>query len=340
MIYGNMKNPLISNLFATLIITSGCVCFSQSFESPHFKLERIGDGVYAAIHKPGGQAICNAGFVDLGDEILVFNSFLSLAAARDLKKAIDEISGKPVRWVVNSHSHNDHIRGNQVFVPGASIISSLAIRGYLTKHGKEEAEEEQSYAPGRMAFFQTKLQEANTDAEKEYAKMWLGYFEAMVESYPDLIITPPDLVFQDTITFYGSKRSAALIEFQHGHMESDIVLYLPGEKILFSGDLVFIEMHPYLADGDPSGLRQTLSELMDWPVDIVVPGHGEVGRKEDIQFMIDYIDMVSSMAEELKTLRKTPEDINVDDIPEPYRDWQFSTFFQTNLKFLYESAPE
>jgi cyclase len=335
-----MKKVLIYNLFTALIITSGGICFSQSFESPHFKLERIGDGIYAAIHRPGGQAICNGGFVDLGEEVLVFDSFLSIPAARDLKKAVGLMTGKPVRWLVNSHSHNDHIRGNQVFVPGASIISSLAIRDYLLEHGKEEAEEEQSYAPGRMAFFQTKLQEATADAEKDYAKMWLGYFEAMVETFPGLVITPPDVVFNDTITFYGSKRSAKLIEFQHGHMESDIVLYLPEEKILFTGDLVFIEMHPYLADGDPSGLRQTLSELMDWPVDIVVPGHGEVGWKVDIQAMIDYINMAESMAGELKTLSKRPEDTGMEDIPEPYRDWQFSNFFQTNLKFLYESGPE
>ena len=89
-------------------------------------------------------------------------------------------------------------------------------------------------------------------------------------------------------------------------MESDIVLYLPEEKILFTGDLVFIGMHPYLADGDASGLRQTLSELMEWPVNIVVPGHGEVGEKKDIT--------------------------------EKFRDLEFSNFFQTNLKFLFEST--
>lgn len=333
-----MKKLLIFKLFIVLWMAPGGVGLTQTFESPHFKLERIGDGIYAAIHKSGGQAICNGGFVDLGDEILVFDSFLSTTAARDLKKAIGEISGKPVRWVVNSHSHNDHIRGNQVFVPGASIISSQVTRDFLKIHGREEAEEEQSYAPERMAFFQAKLQEANTEAEKIYAKMWLGYFEAMVETYPDLNITIPDVVFHDTITFYGSKRTFTLIEFQHGHMESDIVLYMPEEKILFTGDLVFIGMHPYLADGDPSGLRQTLSEMMDWPVEIVVPGHGEVGRKEDIQTLIDYIDYASAMAEELKTQGMTPEDTNVENIKEPFRDWQFSNFFQTNLKFLYESA--
>ncbi len=146
-----MKKLLIFKLFIVLLMAPGGVGLSQSFESPHFKLEHIDDGIYAAIHKPGGQAICNGGFVDLGEEVLVFDSFLSTAAARDLKQAIDEISGKPVRWVVNSHSHNDHIRGNQVFVPGASIISSSEIRNYLLQHGLQEAEEEQSYAPGRMA---------------------------------------------------------------------------------------------------------------------------------------------------------------------------------------------
>jgi cyclase len=335
-----MKKPLITNLFAALIITCGSICFSQSFESPHFKLEQIGDGVYAAIHKPGGQAICNGGFADLGEEVLVFDSFLSVAAASDLKKAIEELTGKPVRWVVNSHSHNDHIRGNQVFVHGASILGTPETRDYLLKHGYKEAEEEQSFAPGRMAVFQNNLMEAETEAELEDAKMWLGYFEAMVESYPVLSITPPDVVINDTMTIYGSKRTVTLIEFHQGHMESDIVLYLPEEKILFTGDLVFIGMHPFLADGDALGLRQTLSELVDWPVDVVVPGHGEIGRKEDIQAMISYIDMVNTLAATLKIQGRKPEGIDIDEIPQPYRDWSFNNFFDSNLKFLYESTTE
>ena len=97
-------------------------------------------------------------------------------------------------------------------------------------------------------------------------------------------------------------------------------------------------MHPYLAVGDPAGLSNTLSELMDLPVDVVVPGHGEVGKKEDIQAMISYINTVNTLAGALKKQERKPE-IGIEDIPEPYRDWQFSNFFQTNLKFLYESAP-
>ena len=335
-----MKKLLIFNLFAILILIIPGSCLSQSLQSPHFTLERLCDGVYAAIHKPGGQAICNGGFVDLGEEVLVFDSFLSIAAASDLKLAVSELIGKPIRWVVNSHSHNDHIRGNQVFVPGASIVSSRNIRDYLSEHGKEEADREQSYAPGRLASFQAQLREANTEKEQKYAKMWLGYFEAMVESYPELKITLPDVVFSDSITFYGSKRYATLIEFRQGHMDSDIVLYLPEEKILFTGDLVFIRMHPYLADGDPAGLRRTLMELMGLPLETIVPGHGETGAKEDIQAMIYYIDAASKVATELKTRGKTPDDTGLEEIPEPFQDWQFSNFFKTNLDFLYGNLTE
>jgi glyoxylase-like metal-dependent hydrolase (beta-lactamase superfamily II) len=278
--------------------------------------------------------------VDLGEEVLVFDSFLSIAAAKDLKTAVIQMTGKPTRWVVNSHSHNDHIRGNQVFVPGANIISSQSIRDYLSEYGKEEADQEQSYAPERLASFQALLKEANTDEERKYASMWLGYFEAILESYPDLEITLPDVVFSDSITIYGSKRIATLIEFQRGHTDADIVLYLPNERILFTGDLVFTGMHPFLADGDPTGLRRTLAELLELPLDAVVPGHGETGKKEDIKTMIDYIDAASMMAMELKSQGKTPVDTGLEDIPDPYRDWQFSNFFQTNLEFLYEHLSE
>ena len=212
-----MKKLLIFKLCIVLVIVPVGVGLSQSFESPHFKLERIGDGIYEAIHKPGGQGICNGGFVDLGEEVLVFDSFLSIAAATDLKKAVGELTGKPVRWVVNSHSHNDHIRGNQVFVHEASIIGTPEIRNYLLKNGYKEAKEEQAFAPGRMAVFRSSLMEAETEAEIEDAKMWLGYFEAMVESYPILAITPPDVVFNDTPRISPcDKPEKSLSEFVKG----------------------------------------------------------------------------------------------------------------------------
>jgi glyoxylase-like metal-dependent hydrolase (beta-lactamase superfamily II) len=104
-----VKLVLILILFQTIFI------YAQSFVSPHFTIEKLDDGVWAAIAKNGGYAICNAGIVDLGDATLIFDPFMTPEAAEDLKKTALELTGHPVKYVANSHYHNDHVGGNQVF---------------------------------------------------------------------------------------------------------------------------------------------------------------------------------------------------------------------------------
>ncbi|MBM4162577.1 MAG: MBL fold metallo-hydrolase, partial [Ignavibacteria bacterium] len=107
------------------------MCQAQEMPSQHFDLVKLTDGVYAAIETPGGSAVSNAGIVDLGDAALVFDTFMSLQVAKELAGVVEKLLRKPVRYVVNSHYHKDHIWGNQVFVPGATIISSRWTRDAL-----------------------------------------------------------------------------------------------------------------------------------------------------------------------------------------------------------------
>jgi cyclase len=87
------------------------------FRSQHFRLERLADGIYAAIHIDGGWAQSNAGIIDLGDRTLIFDTFINPEAATDLRAAAEELTGRSTVVVINSHSHNDHIWGNQIFPP-------------------------------------------------------------------------------------------------------------------------------------------------------------------------------------------------------------------------------
>jgi cyclase len=84
----------------------------------------LADGVYAAIHIDGGAAIGNAGIVDLGDRTLIYDTFLTPQAAEDLRIAAEALTGRPIDAVLNSHWHNDHIWGNQVFSANTEIIST------------------------------------------------------------------------------------------------------------------------------------------------------------------------------------------------------------------------
>lgn len=87
----------------------------MTFSSKHLELEKLRDGIYAAIAKSGGGAVGNAGFIDLGGRTLVLDTFNTQQVAEDLRWVAEKVTGCSVTWVINSHWHGDHIRGNQVF---------------------------------------------------------------------------------------------------------------------------------------------------------------------------------------------------------------------------------
>src|SRR5512146_626102 len=116
-------------------------------KSPYFHVERIAEGIWAAIVERGTGAWGNAGIVALGDRTLVFDTFLTPAAARDLRAAAESLTGRAVSYVVNSHYHMDHIHGNAVF-SDAHIIATEKTRERIATRGVEliaQAREQPEY---------------------------------------------------------------------------------------------------------------------------------------------------------------------------------------------------
>jgi glyoxylase-like metal-dependent hydrolase (beta-lactamase superfamily II) len=304
------------------------------FNSKHFKVEKLSDGVYAVIHKFGGYAICNSGIIDLGDKVLIFDTFLSIEAAQDLKQAVKHYIGKPLTYVINSHDHNDHIRGNQVFSDDAIIISTDDIRQGIERNEPEQIQYEKEHAPGYLANMKKTFEKEQDQEKRKEMEMWIGYYEGMIRSHSELQTTLPELTFNKELTIYGSLRKAELKSFATAHTSNDLVLFLPEDDILFSGDLVFNGMHPYLPDGNPKQLSKALQNLQGLKCKYIVPGHGEVGGAELISNMINYIKMLEKLAMDIKTEKGSVENISAKDIPEPYSSWNFPHFFKMNMDFM------
>ena len=133
--------------------------------SVHFQLQIVANGVYATIAREGGAAIGNAGIVDLGDRTLVFDTFLTPQAAVDLHAAALEVTGRVPQLVINSHYHNDHIWGNQIFVPEAQILSSTGTRRLIASAGEEEFEWYRDHSEERLSA--ARRQYEKTTDEKE-----------------------------------------------------------------------------------------------------------------------------------------------------------------------------
>ena len=143
-----VSRSLIYSIFLLLTISS---LPAQPY--PDFRIHPLAEGVYAAIHQPGGRAISNAGIIDLGDKTILFDVFLSPYATQALLDTIQELGLSPVKYVINSHYHNDHVRSNQIFDQSVTIISSLKTHNLIREHEPIEIAEEKEYASGAFASY-------------------------------------------------------------------------------------------------------------------------------------------------------------------------------------------
>lgn len=319
--------------YLLLLVTLGISNVHQPFVSRHFNVTKLAPGVWACIQNDDfGHAICNAGIVDLGDKTVVFDPFMTPEAARDLKQKAEELTGRKVSLVVNSHYHNDHIRGNQVFAPFATIISTAWTRD--TMNGSEKAEHlwEISNVAARAAESRKQWMSAKGSDKTELA-MWTGYYEGIQRSLKELNTTLPDKVFKDSLWIHGTKKDIKLIECQDGHTHSDAAMLLPGDGIIFMGDLLFVNRHPYVGDGDAINLRKLLSNFQSYPAyNIYVPGHGPVGSKAEIQLLINYLtDLQQLVTKDIAN--NIPDSLIVKEpVPAAYQSWWYRRFYSSNLQ--------
>jgi glyoxylase-like metal-dependent hydrolase (beta-lactamase superfamily II) len=304
--------------------------------SAHYTLKKLSEGVYAAIHNDdGGLAICNAGIIDLGDKTVVIDPFMTPGAARDLKNDAESLTGRTVSIVVNLDSHEDHTRGNQVFVPGAVVIGTSYTRQVIESGFYTQLEHEKKSAPAALEHLQQLIRLASGEEKQSLEEGYL-YNKALAESVNELVMTPPDVIIRDTLVIHGSLRSMIIVPTGNGHTPGDMIVWLPAEQIVFMGDQLFVERHPYLGDGNPENLEKTLYKVLALDPRIAVPGHGPVGNASSVQVLIGYLDdlqkLVGHMIEKAGNKNST---LSIP-VPDAYKNWGLRSFYPGNLGFLYD----
>jgi glyoxylase-like metal-dependent hydrolase (beta-lactamase superfamily II) len=309
-------------------------------ESKHFQIERLVDGVYAAIASEQGYASCNAGVIDIGDRTILFDTFISPEAARDLLKIAEQLTSNKITHVVNSHEHNDHIRGNQIFGSDVDIISTVLTRAAIARNEPENIKSERKTILKEIIDAQSKLDaEKDPKRRRELASL-ISYMQGVSKSHCELKTKLPNITFEHELAIHGTERTIKLLPLA-GHTSSDVVLCLPKERIAFMGDLLFVNIHPYLASGSPEQWKQSLAKVEGLGVQIVVPGHGAVGRSASLSMMLQYIQSLESIVVNMIKSGKPMEQASYEQIPSPFDTWlNYDNFFVTNLEFLYKLATQ
>ncbi|WNB90865.1 MBL fold metallo-hydrolase [Bacillus sp. NEB1478] len=299
---------------------------TKDYQSKHFTLEKVRDGIYGAIAKDGGGAVGNAGFIDLGDQTIIFDTFNTPQAALDLKNMAEELTNRPITWVVNSHYHGDHIRGNQVF-SSSHILASETTFTEMKENHPARIEKQKLDLAGLEGHIK-KLKQQYEETKDQELKFEISFLEEIAISLPGLQLTLPQYTFEESFTIYGSKRTAKIYTMGGAHSYCDSFLYIPEDRVIFTGDLLVIDTHPALfEESDVDNWLRILNQFDTWDIDAAIPGHGPVGSKSDFHLISQYL-------EDIREIAGNTESIESIEIPLAYRHWSFSSLFRNNVQNL------
>jgi glyoxylase-like metal-dependent hydrolase (beta-lactamase superfamily II) len=236
-------------------------------------LTKIADGVYSYVdvkHATAQNSFgANAGIVIGKDGIVVIDTLISAKEAKTLIKDVRTISDKPIKYVVNTHMHLDHTFGNCEFEKlGAGIIASTV--------GKQEM----------MSYAGPALKKASA----------FGLTEQDMEGTG---ICYPAITFEKKMEIDLGDRTVVLVHTGHSHTEGSIIVFVPDQKTLFAGDILFTNYHPNMKNGDIDGWVKALDFILTMDATTIVPGHGPVSGKKDVLDMKSYLVLFDQKAKDL-----------------------------------------
>jgi cyclase len=297
--------------------------------SRHFRLEEIAEGVHVAVARDGGAALSNGTIFDLGGLTVVFDSLLTPAAGLDLRRAAERRTGRPPDFLINSHYHGDHIRGNSSF-GGAHIVATAATRELLRTRARAALVEDRAAGRRELAA----LRGGTPPVPERDRKLLEGWYRGLVATPARLKVPLPNVLVEPELVLAGSKRSLRVLTFGGGHSPSDVLAYLPEERTVVLGDLLSIGYHPCLWDGHPRRLLEILRKVRGLGVDQAVPGHGPVGAVPDIRRFESYVAGLLDRAQRIRRAgRRSPRPEEAV-TPTPFSGWKLTDYYRENLAFI------
>src|SRR6185436_8007075 len=259
-----------------------------------YRFEKLAEGVYFATGTGAMTTMSNGMVIVNADHTMLVDTSVTPAAARALVAQIkEEITPKPIKYVFNSHYHFDHAHGNQIFGDDVEIIGHEFIRRmHLTNVLQQRTNKSfTDVLPGQIAQMKQRIAQATDPKERAGLEASLGVTEAHLKATQEVVPKPPNVTFTDSMVLYRGGREVQLHFLGRGHTGGDTMVFLPAERIVFTGD--FFEGRPgggvlsYLGDAFIDEWPASLERLKALDFEVIVPGHGAPLRErkqiEDFQ---------------------------------------------------------
>ena len=273
-------------LALVLSLAAGSLAFDASqesarppgttYKSPAFTFHKIQDGVYHAVGTGSLVVMSNATIIEGDRDVLVVDSHVTPGGAWALREELKAITPKPIRFVVNSHHHFDHSHGNQIYGPEVEIIGSQFARDQIVAGKSVDARPYNTFVgavPATIKRLETNLAAAKDAKERATIENQLAVQRNHLEGTKAVKPTPPTLTLTHALTLYRGGREIRILHLGRGHTGGDVIVHLPKERIIATGDLI-VEQTSYLGEGYFSEWVDTLEKVKALGFETVLPGHG------------------------------------------------------------------
>ncbi|MET9677260.1 MBL fold metallo-hydrolase [Streptomyces sp. NPDC006482] len=226
------------------------------------RLVEVADGVHAYLQPDGGWCLNNAGVIRTDDGAIVVDTAATERRALRLRESVDRLAAGPRRTVVNTHFHGDHTFGNGVFGPDATVISHAHTRTDMAETG--------------LAL----------------TGLWPDV------EWGDVEVVLPDVTYTGGMTLHAGGRRVELLHPGPAHTRSDTVVWLPAERVLFTGDVVMPGCTPFVLMGTVRGSLEALERLRALDPVTVVGGHGPLAGPDALDATEEYLRWLGKVAAE------------------------------------------
>ena len=291
-----MRPARLASLAALALLAAPTVPAAQAAvradPSPRIDVQRIAEGVYAVVRRepPGFGFEANSVFIVGERDVIVVDAQFTPSSTREVLAALRRLTPKPVKYVVTTHWHVDHVTGNQVWrdsFPDAEFVAHAATRADQEREGIPGQARFVAALPGVIGRFRTLLQKGESMAGGPMSaseRAGLASDTALIARYlaeaPTMRPVLPTLTFEDRITLRQGAREVEVRHAGRGHTRGDAIVLLPAEGILVAGDLVVAPVPLVGTTSFPNDYGATLDTLLALRPRVIVPGHGPVMRDD------------------------------------------------------------
>lgn len=248
-----------------------------------FTFHKIADGVYHAIGTGNLVVMSNAAIIEGDADVLVVDSHVTPAGAWALREELEAVTPKPIRYVVNSHFHFDHSHGNQVYGPEVSIIGHEFARAQMVAGKSIDSRAHDFFVggvPNAIKALEARLAAAKDDKERRALEAQLAVQRNHLEGTKAVVPTPPNVTLTHTMTLHRGAREIRIMHLGRAHTAGDVIVYLPKERIIATGDLL-VEGTSYMGDAYFTEWIETIESLKQLDFETVLPGHGRAFTGKD-----------------------------------------------------------